>query len=323
MSWTNAATQAWRTVSHTPIRFKRSLYFCLELPHSRAVNTDSRWVRQASRSTLDSFMVALLAVLLASCEEEPTQITIELAGRVGDAAFTCGGVYSGVGTTETELTALDFRFYVHDVQLLTERGEVPLELADDGIWQSEGVALIDFENGDGCESGNAPMNTRLVGTVPAGTGAITGLRFRVGVPAERNHLDVSTAPSPLNLSAMFWGWQAGYKYLRIEGRTTGQPGGMRVHVGATGCVGDFRSGMTTCANPNDIFVNLDGFDPESDVLVADLAALLAASDLDRDAGGQPGCMSDLDDPECAAIFEALGITEASTQRFFRFEPQGD
>lgn len=317
MSWTKAASQAWRTVSHTPIRFKRSLYFCRELPHSTAVNTDRTWVRRAS------ITVVLLAMLLASCKEEPTQITIELAGRVGDAAFACGAVYPGVGTTETELTALDFRFYVHDVRLLTASGEVPLELTDDGVWQSAGVALIDFENGDGCESGNAPMNTRLVGTVPAGTGAFTGLRFRVGVPAARNHLDVSTAPSPLNLSAMFWGWQAGYKYLRIEGRTTGQPGGMRVHVGATGCVGDFRSGMTTCANPNDILVNLDNFDPASHVVVADLAALLSASDLDRDAGGQPGCMSDPGDPECATIFEALGITEASTQRLFRLERQGD
>jgi uncharacterized repeat protein (TIGR04052 family) len=265
-----------------------------------------------------------LSLLLTSCNEPATSpVSIELAGRVGEAAFTCGGSYPGIGTTETELTALDFRFYVHDVRLLTERGEVELELTDDGVWQHDGLALIDFENGDGCESGNAPTNTKLVGTVPETTGAITGLRFRVGVPADRNHIDASTAPSPLNVSAMFWGWQAGYKYLRIEGRTTGQPGGMRVHVGATGCVGDFREGLTTCAQPNDIEVTLDGFDPDEDVVVADLAALFSESNLDDDAGGQPGCMSDPDDPDCEIIFEALGISEGSTQRLFRVEQQVD
>ena len=285
------------------------------------MNRNLTGVRRALRSTSRVVGTACLLVLLVSCKPSASQISIELAGRVGDAPFPCGGVYPGLGTTASELTGLDFRFYVHDVRLLTAQGEVALDLTDDDVWQNDGVALIDFENGDGCDSGNAPMNTRLVGTVPGSTGEITGLRFRVGVPAHRNHLDVSTAPSPLNLSAMFWGWQAGYKYIRIEGRTTGQPGGLRVHVGATGCVGDFRSGMTTCAQPNAIEVTLDGFDPEKDVVVADLASLLSENNLDEDGGGQPGCMSDPDDPDCGPIFDALGITANSSQRFFRVERQ--
>lgn len=265
------------------------------------------------------------AALLASCDEQArATVTIDLAGRVGDAPFACGATYDGIGTSATQLTTLDFRFYVHDVRLVLEGGEeVELALTDDGVWQSGGVALIDFEDGEGCEGGNAPTNTSLVGTVPAGTGAITGVRFLVGVPEERNHIDSATAPSPLNLSSMYWGWQGGYKFLRFEGRTTGQPAGMRMHLGATGCSGDARMGTRVCASRNEGVVSLDAFDPDRDVIVADLAALFELSDLDVDGGGPPGCMSDADDPDCAPMFDALGITDGSAQRMFRVAARED
>lgn len=275
-----------------------------------------------SSSPLSALALALgLVPGLASCDAPAGRtVTIDLEGRVGDARFECGGEYPGVGATATTLTALDFRFYVHSVVLTTDDGrEVPLELSDDGVWQNGGIALIDFEDGDGCEGGNAPTNARLVGTVPADVGAISGLRFVVGVPEARNHLDSATAPSPLNLSSMYWGWQAGYKYLRFEGRTTGQPAGMRVHIGATGCSGDPRAGTRTCAERNEIPVALDGFDPDSQIVVADLAAMFDGIDLDVNAGGPPGCMADESDPDCAAIFDALGIATGSTQRLFRAE----
>lgn len=274
-----------------------------------------------TRSALAALGIALIS---ASCDEPArATVTIDLAGQVGDAPFECGATYGGVGTSGTSLTALDFRFYVHDVRLTTDGGEVALALTDDGVWQSGGVALIDFEDGDGCEGGNAPTNTALVGTVPAGTGAITGIRFRVGVPEARNHLDSATAPSPLNLSSMYWGWQGGYKYLRFEGRTTGQPAGMRVHLGAIGCTGDARMGTRTCAMRNEPEIALDAFDPDRDVLVADLAGLFAEADLDVDQGGAPGCMSDVDDPDCVPIFEALGLAEGEPQQLFRAAPRGE
>lgn len=260
----------------------------------------------------------LVSLSLLACGPGERPITIDLEARVGARPFACGGSFDGIGTSSTTLEALDLRFYVHDVRVVTAAGEVPVALADDGTWQDDGVALIDLE--DGCDSGSAPTNTRLVGSVPADTGAITGVRFRIGVPPARNHLDSSTAPSPLNLSSMYWGWQAGYKYLRFEGRTTGQPGYL-LHVGATGCTGDATLGTRSCASPNLADVVVDGFDPATDVLVADLEALFAASDLDVNAEGtEPGCMSAPGDPDCDPIFEALGI-EGTSQSFFRPAPR--
>lgn len=255
----------------------------------------------------------------AGCDDQAAStraIEIAFEARAGDVAFAAGVPLEGIGTTDSTFTASDFRAYVHDVRVVTEDGaEVPVSLTDDGVWQASGVALLDFEDGAGGEEGNEPTNTKLVGEIPDDTGAIVGLRFRLGVPPDLNHLNVSVQPSPLNLSAMFWGWQAGFKYLRVEGRSTGQPAGLYVHVGATDCTGSTTDGFS-CGNPNLGEIELDGFDPDANVVIADLAGLFAGVDVDADGGGAPGCMADVTDPECPPIFDAIGI-DGAEQTFFR------
>jgi hypothetical protein len=55
------------------------------------------------------------------------------------------------------------------------------------------------------------------------------------------------------------------------------------------------------------------------VIVADLASMYAGMDLDVDGGGNPGCMSAVDDPECAVLFAAVGVS--GPQTLFRVEPE--
>ena len=74
--------------------------------------------------------------------------------------------------------------------------------------------------------------------------------------------------------------------------------------------------------PNRPEVALTGFDPDKDVVVADLAALLKDANIDQN---QPetmsGCMSDPEDSDCAPIFANLGLpfgaNPAKPQTFFR------
>jgi uncharacterized repeat protein (TIGR04052 family) len=229
--------------------------------------------------------------------------------------------YPGVGTTDTTFTALDFRLFVHAVTLVTSDGrDVPLALVEDGEWQTHGVALLDFEGGTGCEEGNAPTNFVVRGTVPDDGARYTGLRFRIGVPPELDHLDADNQPSPLNVTSLFWGWADGYKFFRVDGRTTGQPGGMRFHLGATACSGDARAGTRVCANENNAEIALASFDPDHDTIVADIAGLFSTSDLDHDLGGAAGCMADVADPDCATMMAAIGIGGA--QSTFRVVPGG-
>lgn len=89
---------------------------------------------------------------------------------------------------------LDFRLFVHDVELVRAGGEhVPFRLTEDGAWQRDGVALLDFEDGSGsCETGSADTNARLRGEAPQHED-YTGVAFTLGMPERRNHLDAATA----------------------------------------------------------------------------------------------------------------------------------
>ncbi len=250
---------------------------------------------------------AVILLVLSGCGG-PTEVAIDFDGLVGGLPARCGTTYSGIGTTASDLELADFRLYVHDVRLVTSDGrELPVTLEEDGVWQRDGVALLDFEDGGAaCESGTPETNASLRGTVDD-AGPFNGLRFLLGVPFALNHADASTAAAPLNRVSMFWSWNAGYKFLRVDARTTGQPAGWRLHVGSTGCEGDGRGNVTGCAQENRAVIALDGFDPTVTGVAVDLAELLRESDVDGDLGGAAGCMSEVDDPECLQLFHGLGL----------------
>ncbi|MBN8493986.1 MAG: metallo-mystery pair system four-Cys motif protein [Burkholderiales bacterium] len=273
------------------------------------------------------------ATLLAACSTATPPaassagaqaVTLQFAAQVNGQAFACGQSYGGVGTTRSTITPSDYRFYVSEVQLIDASGRaVPVTLAQDGTWQRDGVALLDFENGSGpCRNGTAAMNSSVRGTVPAGR--YTGLRFTVGVPFAANHGDPTTAPSPLNLTAMFWNWQGGYKFIKFDTATTGQPAttaaphpqgggnasGFSVHLGSTLCASPSRTQapQAACGNPNRVTVQFDNFDVSTQTVVADIGRVLAGANVDVNAAGSsPGCMSFPKDADCPPVMGALGL----------------
>lgn len=263
------------------------------------------------------------ATALTGCgddDPETRDVAVQFRGVVGSESFACGQSYTNLGTTDSTWEGRDFRLYLSNVRLVDAAGvETSLELTQDGKWQNGSTVLLDFEDGSGrCEMGNADQNDTIRGRVSAGD--YVGLRFELGVPFEQNHQDVATAPAPLNVSSMFWNWLGGYKFLRVDGVTTGLPS-WRLHLGSTGCDGDMMGNVNTCTNPNRATVEIDNFDPDADTLVADLAALLARADLETDATEDPGCMSKPVDTECAPYFSSLGLAfggqGAQSQDFFR------
>ncbi|AKU95467.1 hypothetical protein AKJ09_02131 [Labilithrix luteola] len=273
-------------------------------------------------------------------------VTIGFEARVGADRFSCSKLAAGMGTTAATIEPLDFRVYVHDVRLIRDDGvDVPLTLASDGKWQYQNLALLDFEDKSGtCINGTTDVNTTLRGSIASGS--YTGIKFEIGVPFELNHADVATAPSPLNLSGLFWSWNGGYKFARIDGRSpavdagmsmdAGMPmdGGMEmdesvfsIHLGSTDCQGDPANGgvVTSCERPNVGEVVLRGFDPTKKTILVDYKALVAGNDLTTNGGGAPGCMSGTTDPECPALLARFGINpttgqpDATHQALFRVE----
>ncbi len=277
-----------------------------------------------------------LSLATASIAAETRPVTLRFKAMVGSEAFACGRSYDGIGTTKARITPSDFRFYVSEVQLLDRAGKpTPVDLVQDRKWQHRGVALIDFEDKSGpCLNGTAETNLMVRGSAPAGDYA--GIRFTLGVPFQLNHEDATLAYSPLNLSGLFWSWLGGYKFLRLDMTTAGP--GFVVHLGSTACQ---PAGMTTgragahaghggaggaasqrparCDNPNRPVVTFAIFDPEKDVVVADVAALLARTDVTVNQPGTAlGCLSAADDRDCAGVMAAFGLP-AGTQTFFRTE----
>lgn len=242
--------------------------------------------------------------------EVPETQIVELNVRAvfGDAAFECGTSYEGVGRGAQTYTPRDARMYVHDVELLRDGEAFALILAEDGAFQTRDVVLLDFEDATGaCSNGTPQTNTRIRGVAPAGD--YDGVRFKVGVPAFLNHANQAQAPSPLNISGMWWSWKNGYKHMKFDGTTEALPDGVLFHLGSNLCTGDNEEAV--CANENTPTITLNGWTGQ-DILL-DLGRLFQDAHLDADEGGAPGCMSGPTDPDCAPIFDALGIPFADNQ----------
>ena len=267
---------------------------------------------------------ALVALLALGCDEETAastdrEVAIQFAAQVGEEPFSCASTFSGVGTSATRIAPLDFRMYVHAVRLVRATGEeVPVELADDGIWQRDGAVLLDFEDGSGsCNTGSPETNFVVKGAVPDHDD-YKSVRFRLGLPEELNHLDAATAPAPFNIPGMWWAWKGGYKFVRMDFDRVDLPASEEstyfFHLGATTCDGTPATGFS-CAYVNVPEITLD-LDVATQSIVFDTKRLYEASDLslqpDFATDFVPGCMAFEGDPECPAVFERLGMTFEST-----------
>lgn len=271
--------------------------------------------------------------------ENEQAIKIQFAAEVNGAPFNCKQTYPKVGTTASTLTPKDFRFYISQIQLVNEAGQaVPLELEQDGKWQYKNLALLDFEDATGSCEGNPDTRSFVTGHVPAGK--YKGLRFELGVPFELNHQDVNLAPSPLNLTSLFWVWRLGYKFTRLDFASTGQAQGYSIHLGSTGCgesTGNdahvqhedhettaspvaLNTAPEMCEAPNRASVQLPNFDAQTQQVSVDLGRLLADSNIDTNQADTPaGCMSGGDDQDCKGIFQHFGLSfagQTSQQDFF-------
>jgi uncharacterized repeat protein (TIGR04052 family) len=228
----------------------------------------------------DRYLLDMLPLFLACTASEP--VSIPFVAVEGSHAIQCGE------PTPTGLRVYDLRLFVHDLTLTTADGStVPMVLTP-GPFQTESVAMLDFESG--CSNGTPLTHTTLIGAAPAET--FTALSMVVGVPLAANHANPATAAGPLSATAMHWTWQGGYKFLRLD--YVRGDGRKRVHLGSTGCQGEIGA-PEGCARENRATVSLP-LKPGEPVIL-DVAALTTAA----------GCMGGDDEPDCAPIFAALGM----------------
>jgi uncharacterized repeat protein (TIGR04052 family) len=269
-------------------------------------------------------------------DSAPMAVNLQFAALINGQPFECGKSYANVGSTQASLTPTDLRLYVSEVALVNAQGEVvPVKLTQDGIWQLDNIAFLDFENGAGpCRNGTAAVNTTVRGTVPAGQ--YRSLKFTMGLPFAHNHGDATQAAPPLNNSAMFWSWQGGYRFIKFDATSKSAPGasdvqdaafvaasGFAVHVGSTQCASaSATTAPTACKNPNRMVLQFDNYDPAKSIVAMDVGALLAGTNVTVNARRtSPGCMSFEKDADCNAVMAAMGLpydgqAAPAQQKFF-------
>lgn len=258
--------------------------------------------------------LSALVLLLAGCPADtPVDVNIPVDALFAGAPARCGVDLTLPGGSTGELG--DARVFLSNVQMQDAAGTwVPVELTPSD-WQSDGVVLLDFEDGTaGCaDSGTPETNGAILGTLP--DGEYSGLRFDIGVPFELNHVNNATAPAPLNAPGMFWTWQGGYKFVRVDFVVDGDPASRwNVHVGSTACVSDapVDAPAAECDKPNRATLELATASPTTG-LSLDLEALVATVNLAQNTPETPpGCMSSPMEPaDCTDTFASLGIDFAS------------
>ncbi len=265
-------------------------------------------------------LLTLSGFLLAGCggdsggetETAPRnrRVEIRFRGFVNGANFRCGETYQNVGIGPvTAYRVNDFRFYLHDVVLLTQdRTRVPVELIPDNRWQVNDTVMIDLE--DGCLNGTPEMNPQIIGEVPEDT--YRSICFKLGLPFDENHADLAVSPAPLNASGMLWNWRAGRKFVRFDG--VGDPGGLNqsfhIHLGSTECPGTSGNAppIAACGFANVAEICLNNFNPDRHTIAVDGGRVLANSNVTVNTPQtSSGCMSGNNDPECIAIMPRLGL----------------
>jgi uncharacterized repeat protein (TIGR04052 family) len=220
-------------------------------------------------------------------------------------------MYANQGSDGSTVTPQDMRLFIQDLALIKDDGtRVPVSFKARAPWQSETVALLDFENQTGnCLDGTRDTNTELTGGVEPG--AYKGVSFVNGVPEAINHADPARLSDPLVASARLrWSWQAGFRFAKIELANTvagdDDLGRAFFHPGATACTGNAMQGTVTCAKPNRTEIVFEEFDPASDSVVIDVAELFKNTNLE-----QPNECHSTPQNVCNPMFNAWGIDWAT------------
>lgn len=287
------------------------------------------------RATLCAVAMFTSAALLTACGGSSTDnatatraISIPFEAFAGSTEINCAATLQSLGLSGVDASMSDFKLFVHNVRLVTDEGvELAVQLDDINGWQTDGIALLDFQDyGDSCNTASElnakPVNKVLYGRVADRPVVIAALRFTIGVPASHNHANYAVATAPLNTQSMFWSWQGGYKHMRLDVKPANgvsRPGQFdnqnppqpladatlwQFHLGDTNCSLD---PVGTCQYQNRPEIHLVDFVDGESVIRIDYAALMLNSELSEDQGGAPGCMSGTSDPECANSFDTLGL----------------
>ncbi|MEW6981419.1 MbnP family copper-binding protein [Colwelliaceae bacterium 6471] len=260
-------------------------------------NTSSTWGKAASIIFMCFF------IMLLGCDDHEASTVITIKPYYHDTELGCEARFN---YQQEKWQLAQILFYLSDVEFQSSSDEWqswPMTVSSS---QTERVALI----GKNCDDISSTGNWQLqLSDIPQAS-AIKKIRFTLGVPFILNHANPLTQPSPLNDSSMFWVWQTGHKFMRLE--TQSEDDNWLFHLGSTGCgsASVMRAPKSECLYPNKVKVELE-FNLNKPAIVFDIAQLLK----DTAMSSETSCKSAVNDKRCQTLFNNLGIN--SNQKVFR------
>lgn len=248
------------------------------------------WTRPRRRVV--GWLLATVSLGLGACHPPETPVRLEFEMR----------------TSHTDDALL--RFYISDLAMIDGQGHAVRVRLDMNAWQNDGTAMVAL--------GSRTENPVVSGKVA--NGHYVAIEFLLGVPFERNHGNPLAAAPPLNVPSMFWTWQSGYKFVRLDIGTD-----WSFHLGSTGCVSAsaVRPPGEPCREPNAARIRLASDAPEAGTIAIDLDALLAHID----TAVEDNCMAAFAEREaCRRLLANLGmdpdtglcVDGCGAQALFRF-----
>jgi len=242
-------------------------------------------------------LALVFPLLLSACSDRDSAISIAIKPSFDDREIGCNSKFK---VQDQVWWYQQIQFYITNVELQTPDGQWQAWPMQTTPFQGKNVALV----GEHCLQGeNKGANWQLVLMPIAASDLAKRIRFTLGVPFELNHLNPITQPSPLNVSSMFWVWQTGHKFMRIE--LANENDDWLFHLGSTGCkaASPLRAPGQECLYPNRVEVELP-FDISNAVMEFDVSALLSGVRLSRETG----CQSKQGDKHCQQLFSNLGLS---------------
>jgi uncharacterized repeat protein (TIGR04052 family) len=238
----------------------------------------------------------LTVFLTSSCNSNQLPIKVEFELRYQNQPVTCHSIFS-----EQNWQVSQLQFYLHGLSIKDTQGNwYPLDLTSADS-KTPNIALL----GGVCPN---RLNLSLLGYSQLNEAKITAIKFKMGVPSKENHKNPITQAYPLNQADMFWVWQTGHKFLRLE--LQNQSKQWAFHLGSTGCqsASPVRPPKQPCRHPNLVNVLVEKFSNQQKIIIH-LDQLLGSINLEKSSG----CQSDRNNPDCRTLFKHLNVDSLRLQ----------
>jgi len=238
--------------------------------------------------------LSIFVIVLGGCSDNSGRTTIMVTPMFEQQKVSCDSLFNVDGNAWQYQT---LQFFISQVEVKNQEGQWRLWDMTESAQQKNNIALL----GEDCSTKNSASNRhwQLEFKSIGGMNKFEHIRFMIGIPFNENHLNPLTQTSPLNESSMFWVWQTGHKFLRLEMKSDDD--NWLFHLGSTGCESPsvMRSPANECAQPNRIYIEFD-LNSQQEIII-DLAKLLEGVNLKADSR----CLSAPNNVTCQQLFNNM------------------